>query len=98
MVVGGDYGFAGLGLSWVGLAGGDCGFAVGLFLFGILVVTGWVVVAVGVCGWWWLVAVGVCGWWWLVAVGVGNDYGFVGSKKNEIENKNNYKIIKILIF
>ena len=33
---------------WVGLAGGDCGFAVGLFLFVILVVGGWVVVAVGV--------------------------------------------------
>ena len=39
-------------LDWVccgiGLAGGDCGFAVGLFLFVILVVGGWVVVAVGV--------------------------------------------------
>ena len=87
MVAGGDYGFAGLGLSWVGLAGGDCGFAVGLFLFGILVVAGWLVVVMGVCG-----------RWWLVAVGVGSDHGFVGSRKNEIENKNNYKIIKILIF
>ena len=87
MVAGGDYGFAGLGLSWVRLAGGDCGFAVGLFLFGILVVAGWLVVAVGVCG-----------QWWLVAVGVSSDYGSVGSRKNEIENKNNYKIIKILIF
>ena len=45
-----------------------------------------------------VVTVGVCGRWWLVAVGVGSDYGFVGSRKNEIENKNNYKIIKILIF
>ena len=27
MVAGGNYGFAGLGLLWVGLAGGDCGFA-----------------------------------------------------------------------
>ena len=87
MVARGDYGFARLGLSWVGLAGGDYGFAVGLFLFGILVVAGWVVVAVGVCG-----------RWWLVVVGVGSDYGFVGSRKNEIENKNNYKKIKILIF
>ena len=27
MVAGGNYGFAGLGLLWVGLAEGDCGFA-----------------------------------------------------------------------
>ena len=56
MVASGDYGFTGLGLLWVGLAGGDCGFAVGLFLFVILVVRGWVaVVAVGV-------SVGSGGW------------------------------------
>ena len=48
MVAGGNQGFAGFGLLWVGLAGGDCGFVVGLFLIVILVVGGWVVVAVGV--------------------------------------------------
>ena len=31
-------------------------------------------------------------------MGVGSGYGFVGSRKDEIGNKNNYKIIKILIF
>ena len=37
-----------MGLLWVRLAGGDYGFAVGLFLFVILVVRGWVVVTMGV--------------------------------------------------
>ena len=44
----GDYGFARLGLLWFGLVGGDYGFAGGLFLFVILVVGGWVVVAMAV--------------------------------------------------
>ena len=38
MVASGNYGFAGFGLLWVGLAGGDCGFVVGLFFIVILVV------------------------------------------------------------
>ena len=63
MMASGDQGFAALGLLWVGLAGGDYGFVVGLFLFVILVVGSWVVVTVGVsmCGggqkqWVWAVA------------------------------------------
>ena len=47
MVAGGDQGFASLGLLWVGLAGGDCGFIFVCDFGGCE------------CGWWWPVAVGV---------------------------------------
>ena len=47
--MGGDCGFAGLGLLWVGLASGDCGFTANMmfvFVCGLLVGGGVVVVVV----------------------------------------------------